>query len=475
MSRHGALWRRWHWRRWRSRPAAALAHGLAGAGSRTAERHDRRRRRDASRIPLYSKWAQEYSGKSNDVKLNYQSIGSGGGISAIKAKTVDFGASDAPLEHGAISTPRVSSSSRSASAASCRSSTSAASPTDQLKLTADAARQDLPRRHHEVERPGHQAAQPRREASRPGKISVVHRSDSSGTTWIFTNYLDAAAGVDVWKVGADKEVAWPAGVGGKGNEGVAASVQQLKGAIGYVEYAYAKETGIVTTQLKNADGKWVEPSLDAFSAAAAKADWQGPTASTWCSSTSRAPPRGRSPAPRSSWSRRSRRTPRAPRPCSSSSTGRYRTAQTTAEEPRLRPDPGQRLRRWSRASWKTITAAGKPSGRSERAAWIGTDGRDGRQGREHARDRRADPGRRRAAPPRRRRAAIIASATRPSGSSRWSAALTVAIAMFTLAGVLMLQLVDGDQRTGPQLPDHRRLVAEQRQLRRRSRRSPARS
>ncbi len=106
------------------------------------------------------------------------------------------------------------------------------------------------------------------------KINVVHRSDSSGTTWIFTNYLAAAAN-DVWTLGGDKEIAWPTGVGGKGNEGVAASVQQLKGSIGYVEYAYAKETGLVTTVLKNADGEWVEPSLESFGEAAAQADWAG--------------------------------------------------------------------------------------------------------------------------------------------------------------------------------------------------------
>jgi phosphate transport system substrate-binding protein len=108
----------------------------------------------------------------------------------------------------------------------------------------------------------------------PGaKINVVHRSDGSGTTWIFTNYLTAAAG-DVWTKGADKEIAWPVGVGGKGNEGVSASVQQLRGAIGYVEYAYAKQTGMAIAQLKNKDGAWVKPDIASFSAAAANADWQ---------------------------------------------------------------------------------------------------------------------------------------------------------------------------------------------------------
>jgi len=106
------------------------------------------------------------------------------------------------------------------------------------------------------------------------KINVVHRSDGSGTTWIFTHYLTDAAG-SIWTAGADKEIAWPLGVGGKGNEGVAASVQQLSGSIGYVEYAFAKQTGMTTVQLQNKDGQWVKPSIASFTAAAAKADWKG--------------------------------------------------------------------------------------------------------------------------------------------------------------------------------------------------------
>ena len=106
------------------------------------------------------------------------------------------------------------------------------------------------------------------------KINVVHRSDSSGTTWIFTNYLTAAA-PGVWTAGADKEVPWPVGVGGKGNEGVAASVQQLSGSIGYVEYAYAKQAKMVTVQMQNKDGAFVKPTLDSFEAAASQADWKG--------------------------------------------------------------------------------------------------------------------------------------------------------------------------------------------------------
>jgi len=102
----------------------------------------------------------------------------------------------------------------------------------------------------------------------------VHRSDGSGTTWIFTHYLTDAAG-SIWTAGADKTIAWPLGIGGKGNEGVATSVQQLSGSIGYVEYAYAKQTGMTTTQLQNKNGAWVKPSIASFASAAAKADWKG--------------------------------------------------------------------------------------------------------------------------------------------------------------------------------------------------------
>lgn len=221
--------------------------------------------------PLYSKWGAECN-NLNGVKLNYQSIGSGGGISSISAKTVDFGASDAPLDSaeleaaGLIQWPQ------------CVGGIVVVVnldgiETNQLKLTGELVAKIY---NGDIKDWGDPAIAAVNEGVKlpAGKINVVHRSDSSGTTWIFTSYLDAAAG-DVWTFGGEKEIAWPTGVGGKGNEGVAASVQQLKGAIGYVEYAYAKETGLVTTQLQNADSEWVEPSLATFGEAAAQADWAG--------------------------------------------------------------------------------------------------------------------------------------------------------------------------------------------------------
>jgi phosphate transport system substrate-binding protein len=104
-------------------------------------------------------------------------------------------------------------------------------------------------------------------------ITVVHRADGSGTTWIFTNYLDKVSPEWHQKVGTDKAVAWPVGVGGKGNEGVAANVQQIGGAIGYVEFAYALQNKMTYTQLYNKAGKYVQPTIQSFQAAAANADW----------------------------------------------------------------------------------------------------------------------------------------------------------------------------------------------------------
>ena len=221
--------------------------------------------------PLYSKWGSEYA-NLNDVKLNYQSIGSGGGISAIQAGTVDFGASDAPLEPSELQSSGLVQWPQCVGGVVLVVNIPGVE-SGQLKLTGALVAKIYNGDITEWNDPA--IAEVNDGLELPGdKINVVHRSDSSGTTWIFTKYLDAAAG-DAWKLGGDKEIAWPTGVGGKGNEGVAASVQQLKGSIGYVEYAYAKETGLVTTQLENADGEWVEPSLETFGEAAAQADWAG--------------------------------------------------------------------------------------------------------------------------------------------------------------------------------------------------------
>ena len=221
--------------------------------------------------PLYMKWGADYNGVSG-VKLNYQSIGSGGGISAIEAKTVDFGASDAPLEQADLDANGLAQFPMVVGGVVLVVNLDGVAD-GQLKLTPDLVAGIYMGTVTTWSDPAIVKLNPGVKLPAT-KINVVHRSDGSGTTWIFTHYLTDAAG-SIWTAGADKEIAWPVGVGGKGNEGVAASVQQLSGSIGYVEYAFAKQTGMTATQLQNKDGQWVKPSIAGFSAAAANADWKG--------------------------------------------------------------------------------------------------------------------------------------------------------------------------------------------------------
>ncbi|MDX8401309.1 MAG: phosphate ABC transporter substrate-binding protein PstS [Mariprofundaceae bacterium] len=220
--------------------------------------------------PVYSKWAWAYN-KETGVRLNYQSIGSGGGIKQIKARTVDFGASDAPLKpeeldkYGLMQWPQIMGGVvpvvHLPGIRSGQLRLSAANLADIYlgKIT----KWDDPR--IAADNPG--LALPHRD------ITVVHRADGSGTTWIFTNYLAKVS--DEWKakVGNAKSVAWPVGLGGKGNEGVAAFVRKVNGAIGYVEYAYALQNKMTSVLLQNHDGNFVAPTSANFQAAAAGADW----------------------------------------------------------------------------------------------------------------------------------------------------------------------------------------------------------
>ncbi len=220
--------------------------------------------------PVYSQWAYQYN-KTTGVKLNYQSIGSGGGIAQIKAKTVDFGASDNPLKKeeldaaGLIQFPMVMGgvvpviNVKGVPAGSLKLSGALLADIFMGKV----AKWDDSR--IKAENPG---------ANLPNQnIVVVHRADGSGTTWIFTNYLAKVS--PEWKtnVGNDKAVKWPVGIGGKGNEGVAAYVSRTNGAIGYVEFAYALTNKMNYTQLKNKDGRYVLPTISSFQAAAASANW----------------------------------------------------------------------------------------------------------------------------------------------------------------------------------------------------------
>ena len=220
--------------------------------------------------PIYAKWADSYK-KETGNGLNYQSIGSGGGIKQIKAKTVTFGASDMPLEpkdvkdSGLVQFPTV---------------VGGDVPVVNLDgVKAGDLVLDGPTLANiflgaitKWDDPAIAKLNPK--AKLPSQaIVVVHRSDGSGTTFIFTNYLSKVSADWKSKVGASTAVEWPVGIGSKGNEGVANNVTQTKGAIGYVEYAYALQNKMASVNMINLDGKAVAPNSAAFQAAAANADW----------------------------------------------------------------------------------------------------------------------------------------------------------------------------------------------------------
>jgi phosphate transport system substrate-binding protein len=220
--------------------------------------------------PIYLKWGDAYN-TAKGVKLNYQAIGSGGGIAAIEAKLVNFGASDAPLKEADLTTNGLAQFPMIVGGTVIVVHLNGVTD-GQLKLSPDVLASIFMGKTTMWNDPSITKLNPG--VTLPAtKITVVHRSDGSGTTWIFTHYLTDAA-PSVWTAGADKVVPWPVGIGGNGSAGVATSVQQLSGSIGYVEYAYAKQTGMTTTQLQNKAGDWVKPSITSFSAAAANADWK---------------------------------------------------------------------------------------------------------------------------------------------------------------------------------------------------------
>jgi phosphate transport system substrate-binding protein len=222
--------------------------------------------------PIFAKWAEVYK-KIENVNLNYQSIGSSGGLRQIRAKTVTFGASDAPVagpqleKDGMVQFPVIL-------GGVVPIANIDGFKQGELKLTgqvlADIFMGTITKWND-----------PKIAALNPGKnlpnqsITVVHRADGSGTTFIFTDYLNEVSKPWADKVGKGAAVKWPASssVGGKGNEGVAANVTRVKGSIGYVEYAYAKKNNITYTQMMNKDGQYVAPSEKTFAAAAAGADW----------------------------------------------------------------------------------------------------------------------------------------------------------------------------------------------------------
>ena len=220
--------------------------------------------------PVLSKWSQEYS-KSSSNRINYQSIGSGGGIAQIKAATVDFGASDAPLSADDLKAAGLGQFPSVIGGIVPVVNLDGVAP-GKLRLDGEVLGKIFLGTISDWNDPAIAALNP--DLKLPAaKITVVHRSDGSGTSFNFTNYLAKASAEWKDKVGFGTTVPWPVGMGGKGNEGVSAYVKQVKNSIGYVEYAYALQNKMSYASLKNAAGKFVEPNAKAFQAAADTADW----------------------------------------------------------------------------------------------------------------------------------------------------------------------------------------------------------
>lgn len=220
--------------------------------------------------PVYAKWADAYN-KATGARINYQSVGSGAGIRQIKAKTVDFGATDAPLKDdelakdGMIQFPTVI-------GGVVPVVNIAGIKPGQLKLTG-AVLGDIYLGKVAKWNDGAIVALNPGVQLPDAQIAVVRRADGSGTSFLFTNYLSKVNTEWKDKVGEGTAVNWPTGAGGKGNEGVSAFVTRLPNSIGYVEYAYAKQNKMSHVQMRNKDGVYVQPDDSAFKAAAAGADW----------------------------------------------------------------------------------------------------------------------------------------------------------------------------------------------------------
>lgn len=239
--------------------AVAMAADITGAGATFP-------------FPIYAKWAEEYK-KATGTGLNYQSIGSSGGIRQIRAKTVAFGATDAPVpgadldKDGMVQFPAII-------GGTVPVFNLEGFGKGELRITGPVLAEMFMGKISKWN-------DPKIAALNPGKklpdqaITVVHRADGSGTTFNWTDYLSAVSKEWADTVGKGAAVKWPAptSVGGKGNEGVAANVSRIKGSIGYVEYAYAKKNNIPVMQLQNRNGKFVMPDDATFAAAAAGADW----------------------------------------------------------------------------------------------------------------------------------------------------------------------------------------------------------
>jgi len=242
---------------WFGVAATAIAADITGAGATFP-------------YPLYAKWAEAYKNETG-IGVNYQSIGSGGGIHQIKAKTIDFGASDMPLEPeelekaGLVQFPTV------IGGVIPVVNLEGVKP-GEIKLSGRVLADIYLGKITKWNNP--EIVNLNEGVKLPDKhISVVHRSDASGSTFTFSNYLSKVS--PEWKqaVGTGVSVSWPAGMGGKGNEGVAAYIQNFSGSIGYVEYAYVLQNNMTYTMMQNREGQFVKPDAKNFQAAAADADW----------------------------------------------------------------------------------------------------------------------------------------------------------------------------------------------------------
>ena len=222
--------------------------------------------------PLYQKWGEE--ARVTGIALNYQSVGSGAGQNQIRNRTVDFGASDAPMSTEDLEKNQL------LQFPTAMGSLVAAihvpgMERNQLRLTGPVLADIYLGKITKWNDP--RIAEHNPSLRLPNlAIAVIYRADGSGTTFVWASYLSAVS--EQWRkdVGQGTSVKWPTGTGARGNEGVSASVRQIKGAIGYVENAYAQQAGLVTTQIRNRDGHWVKPTHKAFEATAAAANWNVP-------------------------------------------------------------------------------------------------------------------------------------------------------------------------------------------------------
>jgi phosphate transport system substrate-binding protein len=220
--------------------------------------------------PLYSKWASDYNRVTN-IKINYQSVGSGAGIKQIEAKTVTFGASDMPLTDEKLAASGLFQFPTAIGGVVPVINVKGIEP-GQLKLSGTLLADIFLGKITRWDDAAIKALNP--SLSLPSQdITVVRRADGSGTTFIWTNYLSKVSKEFKDTIGEGTAVNWKVGAGGKGNEGVAAMVRQLPGTLGYVEFAYVKQTKMNWVNVQNAAGTWVAPTEEAFKAAAANADW----------------------------------------------------------------------------------------------------------------------------------------------------------------------------------------------------------